>query len=196
MSRIESSQPQDQAEDSNSIERLVYEHYAYVHRLAYSILDDPHEADDAAQEAFIAASRAWSGFRGQSSVRTWLTAITVNACRGRLRKHKTRQGLQVALQALHLMQPHSDNLEDAAIQADGRRALQQALAALDEKHRLPVLLYYVHQQSVPEIAAALNTSPGTIYSRLYYARRKLLARLDHPTLHAEAPDESHSNPVA
>ena len=43
------------------------EHYTYIRRLALSILDDPHEADDAAQETFIAASRNLSGFRGDAA---------------------------------------------------------------------------------------------------------------------------------
>ena len=91
MSRMDESLPQETVDQGLNIEHLVREHYSYIHRLALSILDDPHEADDAAQETFIAASRNLAGFRGDASPRTWLTAITVNACRGRLRKRKARQ---------------------------------------------------------------------------------------------------------
>ena len=196
MSRIEESRPQDSTDQPINIEHLVREHYTYIRRLALSILDDPHEADDAAQETFIAASRNLSGFRGDASPRTWLTAITVNACRGRLRKRKARQRLQTALQSLHLAHARSVSLEEAAIQRDSHLSLRNAVAELDERHRLPILLRYVHGLSVPEIAASLHTNPGTIYSRLHYARRMLIARLDIQNSHTEASDEKQSHPDA
>jgi RNA polymerase sigma-70 factor (ECF subfamily) len=177
-----------------SIEGLVREHYGYIQRLALSILDDPHEAEDAAQEAFIAASRSLSSYRGEANLRTWLTAIAVNGCRGRLRKRRTRQNLQHTLQALHLAQRSPISVEEAAIQQDSARSLRQAVAELDDKHRLPILLRYVHQLSVPEIARLLATNPGTIYSRLHYARRMLIARLDAQNLSVEAGDEKQSHP--
>ena len=70
------------AEASHSFEHLVREHYPYIRRLSLSILDDGSpdpaaEADDAAQETFITAYRALTGFRGQSSLKTWLTSIAV-----------------------------------------------------------------------------------------------------------------------
>jgi RNA polymerase sigma-70 factor (ECF subfamily) len=194
MSRMEDSLPQETINQSLNIEHLVRDYYSYVHRLALSILDDPHEADDAAQETFIAAHRSLTSFRGASSPRTWLTAITVNACRGRLRKRKARQALQNTLQALHLAQPYHSSPEEAAIQQDAHHSLRLAVAGLDDKHRLPILLRYVHQLSVPEIAAALQTNPGTIYSRLHYARRMLIARLDAQNPIMEAPDEKQSHP--
>ncbi len=87
------------------LEALMQAHYPYIQRLARSILNDAAEADDAAQETFIAASRGLESFRGQASPRTWLTSIAVNQCRGRLRKHKVRQGLLKALYSLHLLHP-------------------------------------------------------------------------------------------
>lgn len=196
MSRMEDSLPKDTVDQNLNIERLVQEHYSYIQRLALSILDDPHEAEDAAQETFIAANRSLDRFRGGSSPRTWLTAIAVNACRGRLRKRKARQGLQNVLQALHLTQPQPDSPEEAAIQQDAQRSLRQAVTALDETHRLPILLRYVHQLSVADIAAALQTNPGTIYSRLHYARHMLITRLDAQNSPVEACDEKHSHPDA
>jgi RNA polymerase sigma-70 factor (ECF subfamily) len=196
MSRRDDSTSQETIDQSLNIEHLVREHYSYIHRLALSILDDPNEADDAAQETFIAASRNLSSFRGDASPRTWLTTITVNACRGRLRKRKARQRLQTALQSLHLAHARSVSLEEAAIRRDSHRSLRNAVARLDDRHRLPILLRYVHGLSVPEIAASLHTNPGTIYSRLHYARRMLIARLDIQNSHVEDSDEKQSHPDA
>jgi RNA polymerase sigma-70 factor (ECF subfamily) len=83
---------QDGAENID-IDCLVQEYYPYIRRLALSILNDPHEAEDATQETFIAAHHSLAEYRGHSQVKTWLTAIAVNACRSRLRKRKVRQTL-------------------------------------------------------------------------------------------------------
>jgi RNA polymerase sigma-70 factor (ECF subfamily) len=155
------------------IESLVTAHYHYVHRLALSILDDPDEAEDAAQEAFIAASRGLTSFRGQSEVKTWLTSIAVNACRGRLRKRKARQVLTVTLQSLHLASSSPPSIESQTVQREADLQLWQAVDALDEKHRLVVILRYVHELSTVEIATVLDISLGTVHSRLFYARQQL-----------------------
>jgi RNA polymerase sigma factor (sigma-70 family) len=106
-SRADSRPIQAVAEPATDIDALVAAHYPYVRRLAFSILDDPHEADDAAQDTFIAACRALDSYRGEANPRTWLTAIAVNKCRGRLRKYKMRQALQLALEVLHLVSASS-----------------------------------------------------------------------------------------
>ena len=155
------------------IESLVSEHYAYVRRLALSILDDPDEAEDAAQEAFIAANRGLSSFRGQAEVKTWLTSIAVNACRGRLRKRKARQVLTTTLQSLHLARSAPATPEALTLQRESDQQLWQAVDALDDKHRLVVILRYVHDLSTVEIAASLGISQGTVHSRLFYARQQM-----------------------
>jgi RNA polymerase sigma-70 factor (ECF subfamily) len=170
------------------IESLVLACYPYIRRLAYSILDDLHEADDAAQETFIAASRASESFRGQSSPKTWLASIAVNICRGRLRKRRIRQKLQSVLEGLHLITGHEPGPEKAALQNEADLSVWQAVDALDEKHRLTVVLRYVHDMTTYEIAAVLGTSEGTVYSRLHYARQRLKVLLDSSTSHAEVSD--------
>jgi RNA polymerase sigma-70 factor (ECF subfamily) len=162
------------------IEALMMAHYASVRRLALSILNDAAEADDAAQETFLAASRAADDFRGQASPKTWLTAIAVNVCRGRLRKLGIRRRLQSVLESLHLATGSEASPERAALQGDADRRIWQAVDSLDEKHRLVVILRYVHDLNADEIAAALRTSQGTVYSRLHYARQRLRDLLDNP----------------
>jgi RNA polymerase sigma-70 factor, ECF subfamily len=183
--------PPETVEAAQAFESLVREYYAYIRRLALTILDDggaeaSAEADDAAQETFITAYRALVGFRGRSSLKTWLTSIAVNACRARLRKRKLRQALQTTLRGLHLTQRLASP-EETAVQQEAHRHLWRAVDSLDEKHRLPVILRYVHEMSVPEIAASLGTNEGTIHSRLHYARKTLLDRLG--SWSEEASDE-------
>ncbi|NUM43509.1 MAG: sigma-70 family RNA polymerase sigma factor [Anaerolineales bacterium] len=169
-----------------SIETLVREYASYIQRLTLTILDDgctspleaQAEADDATQDTFLAASRALATFRGDASLKTWLTTIAVNQCRGRLRKRKSRQRLQKIIS--HLQSAISNappTPEESALEADTHRRLWAAVDTLDEKHRLPVVMRYVHELPIPEIAAALGLPEGTIHSRLNHARARLKEEL-------------------
>jgi RNA polymerase sigma-70 factor (ECF subfamily) len=173
-----------------SIEHLVSEHYPYIRRLALSILNDPHEADDAAQDTFIAANRALSDFRAEAQVKTWLSTIAINVCRGHMRKHKVRFALQMTLNALHIQNTASVSIEAVAADRETDRQLWLAVDSLDEKHRLPVLLRYMHEMSVPEIAAVLDVNEGTVHSRLHYARHTLQTRLGHLSSREEESDDA------
>lgn len=170
------------------IESLVIAYYPYVRRLTYSILDNTYEADDAAQDTFIAASRALDLYRGEAEPKTWLTAIAINTCRGRLRRQKARRALQTVLEAIHLLSARDPNPEQFALQSEANQLVWQAVNTLDEKHRLVVILRYVHELPVADIANALGISQGTVHSRLHYARQKLLAFLGSSDLPLEVSD--------
>lgn len=182
------SQP-GSAEVVLKVDQLVREFYPYIHRLALSILDDVNEADDVAQETFIAAHRFLAGFRNESNPKTWLSAIAINASRGRLRKHNARQALLNTLHALHLLKNLPATPEQAAIQNEADQCIREAVDRLDEKHRIPLILRYVHELTVPEIAQILHINQGTVHSRLHYARKHLHATLVHLNPHEKVPDE-------
>lgn len=188
MTRIDRTSQQEKVLEF-SIESLVREYFPYIRRLAFSILDDFPEADDIAQETFISAHRALTGFRNEADPKTWLTAIAVNACRGRLRKRKAHQLLTSTLQSLHLQKRVSPTTEEHMIQTEADQSIWQAVDNLDEKHRIPIILRYVHELNVPEIARILHIDQGTVHSRLHYARRRLHDQLRHLNRSEEQLDE-------
>lgn len=161
--------------DALAIERLVQTYQAQVYRLALSIVDDPDEADDATQEVFVAALRALDSFRGEASLKTWLFRITVNVCRNRLGRSQRRGRLQQILQSLFTQEQAQPEKE--AVQHESDSALWRAIQALDDKHRLPVILRYYHDLPVAEIAETLGVPVGTVHSRLNHAREKLRTQL-------------------
>ena len=161
--------------DTLAIERLVQTHQQDVYRLALSILDDPDEADDATQEVFVAALRSLDSFRGDSSLKTWLFSITINLCRSRLQRGKSRARLRQILQSLFWREQARP--ESEAIQHETDSDLWQVVHALDEKHRIPVILRYYRDLPVAEIAEMLHIPVGTVHSRLNHARERLRARL-------------------
>lgn len=193
MKPIQELLQQAKANDAAATEALVREYYRYVFRLCLSVLDDPTEADDAAQETFIAAARNLPGYRGEAEPKTWLYAIAVNNCRGRLRKRQARHRLENSLRAVYSLFQRTSDPEQVTIQDEADWQVCQAVDSLGEKHRLPVILRYVHELSVPEIAAILNMSEGTVHSRLHYARQRLNEHLSQP---GRAVKEVPHDPVA
>ena len=163
--------------DSLAIERLVQTYQGAVYRLTFSILDDSDEADDATQEVFVSALRALESFRGNASFKTWLFSITINVCRTRLQRHKNRGRLEQILQSLFQLNSKQAHPENETIQSESDSALWQAIHALDDKHRIPVILRYYHDLPVAEIAETLGVPVGTVHSRLNHAREQLRALL-------------------
>src|SRR4051794_4635165 len=80
--------------DRDTFDRLMLEHLSAALRFAIRLLGDPHEAEDLAQDAMPRAARNWKSFRGDSSFRTWLFQILINAFRDRLRsKREPSEGM-------------------------------------------------------------------------------------------------------
>ena len=109
---------------------------------------------------------------------------------GRLRKRKIRQVLASTLHSLHLLKNPPFSPEQTVIQNEIDETIWKAVDGLDEKHRLPVILRYVHELTVPEIAQLLHLSQGTVHSRLHYARKELHAQLEHLNPHEKVSDET------
>ncbi|MBE0411134.1 MAG: sigma-70 family RNA polymerase sigma factor [Anaerolineales bacterium] len=116
MSDIDELLGQYSADDPRLIEALVLDHYNFVYRIALSILNDRHEADDAAQETFIKAVANLDSYQPGSRLKSWLATIAVNVCRGMLRKQKTRQNLQRGLQLAGFSSREQSTPEQAALQ--------------------------------------------------------------------------------
>lgn len=166
------------AGDGAATQSLVQTYQQPVLRLALSILDDPNEAEEAAQDVFVTALGALETYRGEASFKTWLLSITINQCRMRLRKRKARDLLLRTVQTFFRVSGASSAFpEEIIIRREAEGALWKAVHALDEKHRLPILLYYEHDMPVSEIAQALDLPTGTVLSRLYTARERLRAAL-------------------
>ncbi len=161
--------------DALAIEALVSAHQANIYRLALSILNDPYEADEATQDTFIAALDGLESYRAESNLRTWLYAIAINECRGRLRKRGSLNGLLNRLWRSLLKQPSRAVVgpEELMIERQAAETLYQAVHHLEENLRLPIILRYAHELPVSEIAQVLNISRRSVHSRLKKAHIRL-----------------------
>jgi len=133
------------------------------------------DVDDVVQEVFLAAWEKAARFRGQSSLWTWLTAITLNRCRTHQRKRWLRKavGLPAAgIEAPAAGRPAEDDEEAARV----RRAVTQ----LPERDREVIVLFYLEQWPLARIAALLRLKENAVSVRLNRARARLRERLAEP----------------
>jgi len=169
--------PGEQEGSLPNLETIMANHYASVYRLSVSILEDPHEAEDIAQETFIAASTNIEKFRGDADIKTWLFSIAINRARGNLRKRKTQRALKNVLQSVQRLVPFPEEPEDVTLQTEIDEQLWQVVDSFGDKHRIPLILRYVHQLPISEIAKILEIKEGTIHSRLFYAHQRIRSEL-------------------
>ena len=161
--------------DLAAFDELVVEYEAQVYNLCYRILGSSASAEDAAQEAFVSAWRNIETFRGES-FKPWLMRIAANQCRDELRRRGRRPStsLDSALEAGMPDPPAADPSPEAtALNTELGRTLQAALDELPEEQRTAVVLCDVEGLDYSEIALAVNTSLGTVKSRISRARLKL-----------------------
>ncbi len=161
------------ANDSGVIESLFSSYYPVLFRLAQSILNDPAEAADAAQDAFIAIAARLDSYQAGTNLRAWIYTIGVNTCRSYLRKRRSRQNLQAVLQRIHFFSKERTDPEESALRSEKGRELWGMVDRLGEKHRLVVILHFVHDLPIKEVAQVLGIPEKTTYTRLYDALRKL-----------------------
>lgn len=172
------------AGDLAAFEELVSRQERQIYSLAFRILQNPHDAEDVTQQAFLSAVENLAKFREESSFATWLNRIATFAALKVIRK---RKGLAtVSLEEATEPQedydsiPHPEYIADwkqspeQLVERDEtRRLLDDALAKLDEKHRLVFLLRDVEGLSVAETAGALGLTESNVKMRLLRARLQL-----------------------
>lgn len=158
------------AGDSTAFDRLVGRHQERIRRLAWRLLGWRADVDDVVQDVFFAAFKRLRRFRGESSVSTWLTTITINVCRSRQRREKLR--LRWWRKAIG-QPPTSAALDVPMAQQETSERVRQAVGALSPRDREVIVLYYLQELSTKQIAAMLGTSANAVDLRLHRARQKL-----------------------
>ena len=152
---------------------LTRRHVDAAFRLAWAILGDSADAEDAAQDAFAQAWRKRRSLRESASFGAWFDRILVNVCRERLRQ---RAHGRVRLVAVELAEEPA--VGDDSRGAGLRRDVGRALAMLDADHRIVVILRYWVDLTIDEIAVRVGIPAGTVKSRLHYALRTLRPSLE------------------
>ena len=157
--------------DADAFAHLVTAYETSVYRLALRMCGNAHDAEEAAQEAFVSAWKGLPSFRGESKFSSWLYQLTTNACLDLLRREKRHRAAVPLDEQTELSS--EDTPQRAAENAELRDTLQAALQELSDDHRQIFLLRQMRQLSYDEIGALLGLEAGTVKSRLSRAKKQL-----------------------
>jgi RNA polymerase sigma-70 factor (ECF subfamily) len=175
-------------ESKESIGKLLESYAPTIHRFALRMCRDPEDARDVVQETMLAASRGLDGFRGESSLSTWLFTIARSFCikARRLRTGEPERVLSLESEDVEPMRSGAAAPDEAAGERELGRALEAAIGALDPMYREVLVLRDVEGLTAPEVATVLGIGVDAVKSRLHRARTAVREKLA-PLLHAEAP---------
>lgn len=147
--------------DKDTFTRLALEQQRTLYRVAISYTGHLPDAEDAMQEALLRAWNRRHTLRDEALFGTWLTRILINECKSLLRRRRRM------LPAAQLpSRPSYTPDEEATL-------LREALLALPEKYRLPLVLQVLEGYSIRDIARILHLPEGTVKSRIARAKEKL-----------------------
>lgn len=160
----------ERADRQLHLERMMREYGTSLLRMCTLQLGDPSLAEDAVQDTFVKAYRRMSGFKGQSSERTWLTSIAINTCRDYQRSswHRRVDGSLTP-----------DDLPERAYEAENTDCtVLTEVRKLKPRYREVILLRYYQDLKLCEIAKALNISLSSVKYRLRSAEKQLRKQLE------------------
>jgi RNA polymerase sigma-70 factor (ECF subfamily) len=163
--------------DRSAFEALVTRHRRAVYRLCWSATGNPADADDAAQETFLRVYRALPSYDPERPFGPWLRKIAWNCGRSVRRDGETGVPI-VSGEDLPDPADPADGPEDAASGNEGKRRVAAAMADLPAELRTVLVLRAAEGLSYAEIAETAGIPEGTVMSRLFRARRLLLAALN------------------
>jgi RNA polymerase sigma-70 factor (ECF subfamily) len=174
-----------QSGDLGAFDELVVRYQERIYALVYHMTSNHEDANDLAQEAFVKAWKALRNFKGDSSFYTWVYRIAVNHTLNHLKTRRSRTQ-HVSLNDLDFNAEHDPDLlqlishknprRDVNLRELGER-LNEAILKLSDEHRTVVTLHDIQGMPHEEIAQILQCNPGTVRSRLFYARQQLQAWL-------------------
>lgn len=173
----------DRRDRDAAFHELVSRYERRVYGICYRYFGNHADAQDAAQDTFLALARKLHQFRHDSALSTWIYRVATNACNDLGRRYSRRPQTPVAdvADAAAADAGSEVTVDDELAGLELAHEIQQALLQLDELSRTLILLCSVEGQSYTEVSQALDLPVGTIKSRVFRARAKL-AELLGPTL--------------
>lgn len=167
------------AGDQQAFGELVQRYERDVFNLAYRMLNNRGEAEDAAQEAFLRAYAHLDRYDMSRPFKTWVLSITSNHCIDRLRRRRlTWLSLEEPLPPHPALTSDIPGPEEATLTNERDTLVQGLLENLSPEYRLAVVLRYWYDLSYAEIAEMLDTTESAIKSRLFRARQALAKQLE------------------
>jgi RNA polymerase sigma-70 factor (ECF subfamily) len=163
--------------DMRALEALFHKYQTKIYQTALGVTRDPHMAEEVLQDTFFRLYRHAGRLDASQPLGPWLHRVTINLCYTRLKRWRLWTDSFHSL-ADRFFSPLSQSPERTAENNELQVLLQAALEQLDPKHRAVLILYYLHDYSLTEIANIVDVPVGTVKSRLFHARKLLKHQLE------------------
>ncbi|NPV46609.1 MAG: sigma-70 family RNA polymerase sigma factor [Armatimonadetes bacterium] len=169
------------AGDHRAWETLIRRYQQRVYNVAYHMTQDADRANDLAQEAFLQVIRSLHRFRGEASLSTWIHGLTIRVCLHHLRKERRRQSDSWEDVAPGRPEPagREGRPEDEVVRDQVQREVRLAISQLPLKFRTVMVLHGLGGMTYEETAAALGLPVNTVKTRVFRAKARLRASLQH-----------------
>ena len=164
-----------QKRDEAAFEELIRQYEKKVYTLCFRMCGNSEDAEEAAQDAFLALWRGIDRFRQESSLSTWIYRLATNACIDTLRRRKKQSG-SVSLDDEELFVDAVDTSpqpQETVEHRETQKLLQEGLSALPEEYRTVLILREIEGLSYTEIAESASIELGTVKSRISRGRSLL-----------------------
>jgi RNA polymerase sigma-70 factor, ECF subfamily len=163
--------PQARAGDPGAWDVLFHRYQLPLYAYAFELVHDEQASLDIVQESFINAVRHIDGLREDAKFGSWLFGIAHQKCVQRWRRQNREA---TALEELAATVPElEDGPDDRLIHKEQEGEFMSKVNQLPPAHRSVLLLHFIEGFSIEEIAGITGTAPGTVKSRLYYAKKSL-----------------------
>lgn len=166
----------DKSLDEEQLKQIMDFHGEYLIRLAYFYVKDWAAAEDILQEVLITFYRKSNQFEQRSSLKTYLSKITINKCHDHLRSWKNKRSLFT--ESIGNLISMSKSPEEAYVQQSEHTNLTQQVMELPIKYREVILLFYYQEFTSIEISKLLDCSENTVKTRLRRAKGLLRDKID------------------
>jgi len=175
--------------NTQAFSELVERYQDFVFTLALRIIRNREEAEEVAQDSFIKAYEALSGYRGESKFSSWLYSIVYRKALDRIRKNKRTRTIDMVEE---ITEGEFDGIENALgyMETHERNErIQQGIDALPELEATIITLFYFEDFSIREISDVVKLSEDNVKIKLYRSRQKLFSLLKYYVL----PEYTNSN---
>jgi len=161
--------------DKKAYALLIERYRHFVFTLVKRITNNHEDAEELTQDVFIKAYQALGDYKGTCKFSTWLYTIARNISLSYLRKQKP---LTVSDETLTTTNGYSRDTEQALEQKNRKTVINNAINQLEASEAEVLTLFYIHEQTIDEIARILEMNPGNVKVKLYRGRKKLKDVLD------------------
>lgn len=164
------------------LEKFISQYGSSIYSFCQKLCRNKDLADELYQDVWLLAMQHIQEIQTDRNVKSYLLSLAVGSWRNKKKKYAVRHRIapqeDITDQTLQGFADDSADTLNHILKKERRTAVLHAVDKLDDIYRLPILLYYMEELTIKEIAAAMHLTQGTVKRRLYTARHKLSGELE------------------